>query len=143
MFQSKEELFAPPRHGLRSPTVQVAIAFLVLLFFVVLLRLRKFPGLHWVVQRWPTRRRHGSSRMVAPEEIVAALDCALVWLPVRPLCLAYSAALVILLRSHAFAAELVIGVTNRPFGGHAWVESQGQIVGPSAYTDSCVVLDRF
>ena len=34
----------------------------------------------------------------------------------------------VLLKRHGHRPELVIGIRNRPFGAHAWVEVQGQIV---------------
>jgi hypothetical protein len=136
-------LAAPDQASQRAPFTQLLAAYVLLLFFVALLRVWRFPVLYQFVRRWPTRRRIFSSRNAGPEEIISALRRAAVWLPVRPLCLAYSAALVVLLRSHAVAAELVIGVTQRPFGSHAWVESEGRIVGPMSYTKMCVVLDRF
>jgi len=34
----------------------------------------------------------------------------------------------VLLKGHGHRPELVIGIRNRPFGAHAWVEVGGQIV---------------
>lgn len=44
-------------------------------------------------------------------------------------CLEWSAALVVLGFEYGFDLTLVIGVQNRPFYAHAWVELDGEIIG--------------
>lgn len=56
------------------------------------------------------------------------MDQALLFYFRRVRCLQYAAALVCLLRFHGYDAELVIGVTQRPFRAHAWVEMAGHIL---------------
>lgn len=129
--------------GGSASRTQVFVAFSVLLFFLVLLRIRRFPAAYRLIKQWPVRHRFFFSGRPNASTIVVALNRASVMLPVRTFCLTYSAALVVLLRSYGTPAELVIGVTNRPFGGHAWVESGGRVIGESNYPDRCVVLDRF
>ena len=127
----------------KAPRLQVVIAFTLLLFFSLLLRVGKFPALYKVVRACPTSQWFllcGSK--LHPRVIATAVDSASTWLPIRILCLEYSAALVVLLRAHAVPANLVIGVMQRPFSGHAWVVIDGEVVGPRTYTDTCSVLDR-
>ena len=119
------------------------IAFLLLGFMVILLRVRKFPTLYEFVRRCPVRMRFYSSKTANAEQIISAVRQASIWLPVRTMCLVYSAAQVVLLRNHAVPADLVIGVKLRPFEGHAWVESKGEVLGSKVDKRLYVVLDRF
>lgn len=43
-------------------------------------------------------------------------------------CFPQAIASAVLLRRHGHVPEIVIGVRNRPFGAHAWVEVAGRIV---------------
>lgn len=105
--------------------------------------IQKFPGLYDCITTWPVRRRFYASDATSFGQIVRAMHVASVWLPLRTQCLVYSAALVAVLRSHGFCANLIIGVKQRPFEGHAWVESEGQIVSPGIDVSPFAVLDRF
>lgn len=130
-------------HVEKTPWMQVPIAFIVLLLLSLYLRLRKFPALYSFIKSWPTRRVPILSSSANAQQVVSAVHLASVWLPIQTHCLVYSCTLVVLLRNHDIAANLVIGVCQRPFGGHAWVEIGGEILGPTTYTDLCLVLDRF
>lgn len=130
-------------HSQREVNSQVLVAFLFLAFCSITLRIRKFPTLYQIVSGWPTRRRFFSSRGFGMEEVRLAIHRASVWMPVPTLCLVHSAALVLLLRSHAVPAKLVIGIRRRPFRAHAWVESNGEVVGPRVDAELCTVVDRF
>lgn len=47
----------------------------------------------------------------------------------RTKCLEWACALILLGINHGLSLNLVIGVQNRPFFAHAWVEHLGSIVG--------------
>ena len=128
----------------REPSrFQVAMAFVTLVLLGLVLRIGRFPALYRVVSTWPTQRKPYCSRRSDAHHICSSLDRASVWLPSRTLCLLHSASLVVLLRSHAIAAELVIGIQPRPFEGHAWVESNGKVLGPPLDQGLFRVIDRF
>lgn len=139
----RQSSLQPEREGAHASLMQILMAALLLLFVIALLRIRKFAAVYDFVKQWPTRCRFALAREPREADLVQAVHHASVLIPIRTLCLVYSAALAVLLRSYGIRADLVIGVTHRPFAGHTWVEVEGRIIGESKYTDTCVVLDRF
>ena len=62
----------------------------------------------------------------------------------RVKCLQFAAALVCLLRRSGFPAEVVIGVVQRPFTAHAWVELDGCLIAGGRHDQEHFrVIDRF
>jgi hypothetical protein len=77
------------------------------------------------------------------EELCHAMDLACVFYFKRVLCLQRSAATVLLLRRHGWAAEMVIGAQIFPFKSHAWVEVGKVIVNDKHYMPEIYqVLER-
>jgi hypothetical protein len=73
-----------------------------------------------------------SHRRQSAARLSRAVDRALAPLPDDPTCLVRSLVLFRLLREQGDAAELVIGLPERPtsHAAHAWVELDGRDVGP-------------
>jgi hypothetical protein len=69
------------------------------------------------------------SRRVGAGDLVKSLNGACLLYRKKTKCLEWSAALVVLGFEYGFDFTLVIGVQNRPFYAHAWVELDGEIVG--------------
>lgn len=84
-----------------------------------------FGRLHRVITKLkPLRAR----QRISTKAIVAAVDNARIFYFTQVRCLQYAAAIVCLARLHGWPAELVIGVTERPFFAHAWVELDSRLV---------------
>jgi hypothetical protein len=105
----------------------------------LLAKVGKFPVLRGAVSRWPVRPHSNASGA----QVQNAVDHALVWLPIRTHCLNYSAALVIMMRLRGIPAQLIVGVRQRPFEGHAWVEIDHIVMGPPFDRSSFVAIDAF
>lgn len=105
-------------------------AFLALCWVDVQLFSQGFRKLHESVKRAEVSAA-GNGPGIRP--VVHAVDLAsvLYFKPVR--CLQRSAAAVLLLRRCGTAAELVIGVQQRPLRAHAWVEVGGTVVNDRAH----------
>jgi hypothetical protein len=89
------------------------------------------------------RVRTRPDRVMAPEEIVWAVEEACVWYVKRAPCLQRSAVATRLLRRHGVPAELVIGYRPIPFESHAWVEVGGRVVNDRPqYQRFFTVLER-
>jgi Transglutaminase-like superfamily len=77
------------------------------------------------------------------KDVCRAVDQASIWYWKEVLCLQRSAATCCLLRRYGTPAEMVIGIRQLPFRGHAWVEAGGQVVNDRSYTPEIyTVLDR-
>lgn len=84
----------------------------------------RFEAIHRRVRETPVGARSGASE----REVLLALNYAIAIMPSSSRCLHRSAAAVLLLREHGFAAQLVLGARTKPFGLHAWVELDGHPV---------------
>jgi hypothetical protein len=60
---------------------------------------------------------------------VLALNVACFLYPRRTKCLEWACALILLSAQFGLRSKLIVGVQNRPFYAHAWVESDGSVVG--------------
>jgi hypothetical protein len=81
--------------------------------------------------------------LVAPTDVIWAVDEACVWYVKRAACLQRSIAATRLLRRYGFAAEMVIGCRPLPFESHAWVELDGRVVNDlPQYPRAFTVLSR-
>lgn len=122
------------RHLLRVLLFVRAYTFaaLILLFTAELVRkLGGFRAIHRSVEKWKVGRGKPSDK-TALLRACAAVNRACTWHPKRALCLQRTSALVCLLRSLGFPAEMVIGVHKMPFYGHAWTEVDGRVVNDHA-----------
>lgn len=89
-------------------------------------------GLPSVVERFARPPARGARRMPA-QKLSRAVSRALALGPWRPRCLLRSLALYRLLRAQGDLAQLVIGLPrdSHTSDAHAWVELDGQDVGPA------------
>jgi hypothetical protein len=116
-------------------------AYLLLIYFDVVLARSDFRALYQKVHNYPVRP-HAPAR--DPEDLVcSAVDLACIWYWKEVLCLQRSAVTSCLLRCHGIFAQMVIGTQQLPFKAHAWVEVDGRVVGDKAYVkEMYMVLDR-
>jgi Transglutaminase-like superfamily len=130
-----------PRPGAPS-ILQVIWASEKLVSMLLIVTFRRFPGLYLFVRTKKTRHVSAIPNTTKIGTLALAMQIASVWLPLRTYCLTYSAALVCFLRDHGVPAELVIGIRQRPFQGHAWIEYDGLVIGDSTDRRNYTVLDR-
>jgi len=93
--------------------------------------IRGVPTRHWLL-----------FYVLPPSEVLVALRLAHAFVPRHLHCLRYCAAGACLLRFHGYSASLVIGIINRPFLSHAWIENGDKTYGMSAPFRECVPLLR-
>ena len=77
------------------------------------------------------RRRAAGKRIIDPGQAAAlaeAMRFARRWFPAQTLCLIDSIALHRRLRANAIDCIFVIGVRDRPFAAHCWVEAGGALL---------------
>jgi hypothetical protein len=117
-------------------------SWLLLAYFDLVMRFRGFPAVHDAVRNQGVHAALGVDQ--APVKCLChAVDLACVFYFKRALCLQRSAATVVLLRRHAWNAELVIGAQLLPFRSHAWVTVENEIVNDKPYLlDIYQVLER-
>lgn len=120
----------------------VVRSWLLLLYVDYLMRFREFRELHSAVREQPVKGLR-SSRRIASEQVCRSVDLACVFYFKRVLCLQRSSATTILLRSHGWTAELVIGAQLVPFKSHAWCELDGLVINDKPYVPQTYqVLER-
>jgi hypothetical protein len=107
----------------------------------IIVKIRGFPSLHRLVQRWPVTDKTNPSR--SPDQICQAVEKACTYYFKSSLCLQRSAITTCLLRRHGINAEMVIGCKIMPYHGHAWVEVEGKVVNDRPSVQQAYsVLDR-
>ena len=112
-----------------------------LLFFDLLFLRLNFAALHNQVRSYQLGDSIDTPEAI--ERICAAVDYASICYFKPVLCLQRSAALACLLKRFGIPAQMVIGVQQRPFKAHAWVEVDNRVVGDKSYTAELYqVLDR-
>jgi hypothetical protein len=109
---------------------------LLLLAADLIVLTRGFPALCASVRACPVRRLFFLSPDVTPADILDALRRAHRLATHQYQCLKYSAAATWLLRLHGHPASMIIGVTQRPFRAHAWLECAGAQVAPPPEDDA-------
>lgn len=108
----------------------------------LVLRLLGFQRLCEGVKSWPVSD-HIAERD-AQECVCAAVKKAASWYPRQSMCLQRSAIATCMLRQSGIAADLVIGCRKIPFGAHAWVEVDGEVVNDKKQVQEFYkVLSRF
>jgi hypothetical protein len=114
----------------------------LLLHFEFLMKHKDFKELHRIVRDEPVVPAH-PKRIIPAETLCRAMDLACVFYFKRVLCLQRSSATTLLLRSHGWNAEMVIGAQILPFRSHAWCELNGVVVNDKPYMlDIYKVLER-
>ena len=106
-------------------------AFVALLIFDLLLKLRGFQSLIERVEHWPTAKPRITDRELC-KRVRAMVDRAQMYYPKKAMCLQHSAVVTCLLRRRGVAAEMVLAAQEFPPKGHAWVEVAGEVVNDSA-----------
>lgn len=128
-----------------SPVAKAALAARILRRYAVV-RARLFreplPGL---ASRLGRKKQQADGRRHSAAQLSRAVDRTLRLGSRRPSCLASSLVLYSLLREQGDAAELAIGLRERPTDktAHAWVELDGVDVGPPPGSHGHVALAHF
>ncbi|SDV51655.1 lasso peptide biosynthesis B2 protein [Chitinasiproducens palmae] len=101
---------------------------------------RRLAGLQKHIETDPCRARRGR---VTQYQLATALNVASLLYPKRTKCLEWAAAAILLGHRFGYRSTLVIGVQNRPFYAHAWVEHAGHVVGddPTLRRRLAVILE--
>jgi len=112
--------------------VSLTRAYRELLRFEFYLRRGDFRGLYRRVKECPVRNRH--NRVIDTNPVVRSVNLACAFYFKEVLCLQRAAVTTCLLRNVGIPAQLVIGVQTLPYGAHAWVEIEGEVVNDKSYT---------
>lgn len=105
-------------------------AFIGLLAFDLLLKLRGFESLIKRVERWPTAKPLTTDRETC-RRVRAMVDRAQMYYPKKAMCLQHSAVVTCLLRRRGVPAEMVLTAQEFPLKAHAWAEVEGEVVNDS------------
>ncbi|MCA8073831.1 lasso peptide biosynthesis B2 protein [Burkholderia multivorans] len=99
-------------------------------------------GLIEAINNERTKIRPSQTR-VSKEDLIRSLNLACMAYIRKTKCLEWAATLIIAGYRYGFDFSLVIGVQNRPFFAHAWVESDGSVVGdhPDRRTQLAVIYE--
>jgi hypothetical protein len=109
---------------------ETLVAFLGLLGFDLMLRLRGFNDLITKVESWPIANTRTKDREVS-RRVRAMVDRAQIYYPKKAMCLQHSAVVTCLLRRRGVAAEMILAAQEFPPKAHAWVEVAGEVVNDS------------
>jgi hypothetical protein len=119
----------------------LSLAFLELIRYEIVLRLRGFKGVHAGVRNARTGRSSAGPEVLSRICAAVALAACFYWKPI--LCMQRAAVTTRLLRRYGIPASLVIGYRPSPFFSHAWVEVDGNVVNDSpVFQTRLFVLDR-
>jgi hypothetical protein len=102
-------------------------AFMGLLAFDVLLKIRGFQSLIEKVEHWPTAEPC-TPDLAKCRRVRAMVDRAQMYYPKKAMCLQHSAVVTCLLRRRGVPAQMVLGAQIFPAKAHAWVEMEGKVV---------------
>ena len=112
---------------LRLSKRETFAAFVGLLSFDLLLKLRGFYALINKVEHWPTKEPHTTDPKLC-KRVRATVDRAQMYYPKKAMCLQHSAVVTCLLRRRGVPAELVLAAQEFPPKGHAWSEVDGVVI---------------
>ncbi|WP_084152434.1 lasso peptide biosynthesis B2 protein [Burkholderia sp. A1] len=79
--------------------------------------------------RIPISSRMANRPSISHDLLVVSLNLACLVFPRRTKCLEWACTFVLMGRRYGYDFDMVVGVQNRPFFAHAWVELNGEIVG--------------
>jgi hypothetical protein len=123
----------------RRPVFASLLAFIA---FYIIASVGQFPARYHVVKHWPFTPADRGPGIGTPE-VCAAVNSAAAWFPKQSLCLQRASVLTCMLRLRGTAAQMNIGIRKLPFGSHAWVEVDGEVVGDSKKVQTFFqVIDR-
>lgn len=121
--------FSPP-NDIRPLKRETLTAFIGLLAFDLLLKIRGFQSLIEKVEHWPTAEPR-TTDLETCRRVAAMVDRAQMYYPKKAMCLQHSAVLTCLLRRRGAPAEMVLAAQPFPAKAHAWVEVAGTVVNGS------------
>ena len=116
-----------PHNDVRPFKHETLVAFIGLLAFDLLLKLRGFQALIEKVEHWPTAEPRTTDRETC-RRVSMTVDRAQMYYPKKAMCLQHSAVLTCLLRRRGVPAEMILAAQNFPAKAHAWVEVAGTVV---------------
>lgn len=116
-----------PHNDIRPFKHETLIAFIGLLAFDLLLKLRGFQALIEKVEKWPTAEPRTTDSETC-RRVSATVDRAQMYYPKKAMCLQRSAVLTCLLRRCGVPAEMILAAQHFPAKAHAWVEVAGTVV---------------
>ena len=102
-------------------------AFVGLLSFDLLLKVRGFQALINKVEHWPTAQPRTTDQELC-QRVRAMVDRAQLYYPKKAMCLQHSAVVTCLLRRRGVPAELILAAQEFPPRGHAWSEVDGIVI---------------
>jgi hypothetical protein len=105
-------------------------AFLGLLAFDLMLRVKGFNALIEKVEKWSITGE-GSQDGEVCRRVRATVDRAQMYYPKKAMCLQHSAVVTCLLRRRGVSAEMVLAAQEFPPRAHAWVEVANEVVNDS------------
>jgi len=109
----------------RCPGFASLLAFVA---FYIIASIGGFPSRYHVVKDWPLSPADPARGTSVPD-LCDAVNSAAAWFPKESLCLQRASVLTCVLRLHGIAAQMNIGIRKLPFGSHAWVEVDAEVVG--------------
>jgi hypothetical protein len=133
-----ERKLSGSKKGLSRALWSTTCAYMCLIIVHFALRVRGFPGVHELGRRCPV----WNATVRDCDFLLHASRRAYLLYIKRLSCLHYSAAVCCLLRLHGVKASLVIGVRQRPFGAHAWVELNKTVLVSSEDVSPYQVIER-
>jgi hypothetical protein len=110
-----------------TPLSMVARALMMLHSVHGCAQAERLAGLDQFILRRRSRLRRG--RICGIDKIIGSLNGACIFYPKKTKCLEWSVALVALGFEYGFDLRLLIGVQNRPFYAHAWVQLGDKVIG--------------
>ena len=102
-------------------------AFIGLLAFDLLLKVRGFQSLIKTVESWPPAEPRTTNPEVC-KRVRAMVDRAQMYYPKKAMCLQHSAVVTCLLRRRGVPAEMVLAAQEFPIKVHAWAEVEGTVI---------------
>lgn len=88
----------------------------------------RLQGLNHLVQKIKAHKKIVNAEATNINNLVASLNKACFYFPVRVKCLEWSLALYSLARRHGVNCQFVVGLQNYPFKSHAWIEHENRII---------------
>ena len=110
---------------------ETCVAFLGLLAFDLMLRVRGFNSLITRVETWPTASQPPRDPEIT-RRVRAMVDRAQMYYPKKAMCLQHSAVVTCLLRRRGVPAQMILAAQEFPPKAHAWVEVENEVVNDSA-----------
>jgi transglutaminase superfamily protein len=99
-----------------------------------------FPAVYNLVKDWHVRDLQGK-RQRSGDLLVQVFDFCTILFPKQSLCFTYTAAITCYLRYFGYPAQMIIGVTTRPFTAHSWVKCETVRCWNSLNTDAFTQID--